>query len=88
MEVIVFMVVVSWIIRIILDIVAVGLVVVVLLQKGKEANLGALAGGGDSFAAKGKAKGKDAMLEKLTKIGMISFMVLAILLAIITKFFL
>lgn len=79
--------VLSWIIRIILDVVAVGLVLVVLLQRGSEGGLGAIAGGGDAFSAKGKAKGKDALLQKLTKYGIIGFMVLAVLLAVITRYF-
>lgn len=81
------MVAISWIIRIILILVSLGLIVVVLLQKSKQAGMGALAGG-DSFSLKGKAKGSEALLEKLTKIGTAAFMILAVLLMVITKYFL
>ena len=81
------MVVVSWIIRIILLLVSIGLTAIVLLQKGNQGGMGAIAGG-DSFAMKGKAKGRDALLAKLTKIGAACFMVLARLLAVVTKYFL
>jgi preprotein translocase subunit SecG len=79
--------VVTWIIRVILWLVSIGLIIIVLLQKGKEGGISAITGG-DSFAMKGKAKGKDALLQKLTKIAAIAFMVLAVALAVITKFFL
>jgi len=50
------MVVIAWIIRILLILVSIGLVVLVTMQKAKQAGLGSLAGG-DSFSLKGKSKG-------------------------------
>ena len=49
-------------------IVSVGLIVVVLLQSGKEAGLsGALAGNSESYMSKNKAAGLDKLLAKSTK---------------------
>jgi len=78
------MVVIAWIIRILLILVSSGLVVLVTMQKAKQAGLGSLAGG-DSFSLKGKSKGKEAALNKFTWIGMIVFVVLSIALAVIAK---
>ena len=47
---------------------SIALIVVVLLQSGKEAGLsGALAGNNDSYMNKSKAGGMDKMLAKATK---------------------
>ena len=47
---------------------SIGLIVVVLLQSGKEAGLsGALAGNNDSYMNKSKMGGMDMMLAKATK---------------------
>lgn len=52
----------------VLEVIAsVALVAVVLLQSGKEAGLGALAGNNDSYLAKSKAGGMDKLLASSTK---------------------
>ena len=40
------------------------IIAVVLLQEGRQANLGAIAGAADSFMEKGKARTMDALLAK------------------------
>lgn len=60
-------------------IVAIGLIVVVLLQSGKSAGLsGAISGGAEQLFGKQKARGLDLVLQRLTIILSILFFVLAI----------
>lgn len=60
------------------------LIAVILLQSGKSASLsGAIAGGSDSFFAKGKAKTWDAKLAKMTKWVALAFVVLCVALNMI-----
>ena len=56
------------------------IIAIVLLQEGRQANLGAIAGAADSFMEKGKARTLDAALAKWTKYIAFSFFVL------VTKF--
>lgn len=68
--------------KIILVLVSLGLIAVVLLQSGKSAGLsGSIGGGAEQLLGKKKARGMDALLEKLT-IGLAtSFILLAIAVA-------
>lgn len=61
------------VILIILSLIIIG---VVLLQEGRQANLGAISGAADTFLEKGKARTLDAILAKWTKVIAISFFVL------------
>jgi len=62
---------------------AIGLIVVVLLQSGKSAGLsGAISGGAEALFGGKRARGMDAFLSKLTAGFAISFMVLAIAIAV------
>lgn len=59
------------------------LIVVILLQHGASQGLsGAIAGGAETFFGKGKAKGMDAILGRLTTIVAVLFIVLALALNI------
>ena len=49
------------------------IIAIVLLQEGRQANLGAIAGAADSFMEKGKARTLDAALAKWTKYIAFSF---------------
>jgi preprotein translocase, secG subunit len=62
------------------------IIAVVLLQQGRQANLGAIAGAADSFMEKGKARTMDAMLSKWTKVISITFFVLVFAGMLVTKF--
>ncbi len=56
------------IILVVLEVIAsIALIAVVLLQSGKEAGLGALAGKNDSYMGKNKAGGMDKLLASATK---------------------
>ena len=59
---------------------------IVLLQEGRQANLGAIAGAADSFMEKGKARTLDAALAKWTKYIAFSFFVLVFVAMLLTKF--
>ena len=69
----------------VLEVIAsIGLVVVVLLQSGKEAGLsGALAGNNDSYMNKSKMGGLDKMLAKATKWIALAWILLTLILCLI-----
>ena len=62
------------------------IIAIVLLQEGRQANLGAIAGAADSFMEKGKARTLDAALAKWTKYIAFSFFVLVFVAMLLTKF--
>ena len=62
------------------------IIAIVLLQEGRQANLGAIAGAADSFMEKGKARTLDAALAKWTKYLAFSFFVLVFVAMLLTKF--
>ena len=72
---------------IIYALVCIALIVIVLLQKGKNAGMsGAIDGGSsETFYGKNKGKSKNAMLEKFTAAAAIIFIVLAIVLSLVIK---
>lgn len=79
--------IVSLIIKIVLCIFSVFLIIVVLLQSGNKTGLsGSISGGAEMLMGKNKARGKDALFAKLTKISAVGFMILAVGLVILTRF--
>ncbi|WP_017814890.1 MULTISPECIES: preprotein translocase subunit SecG [Paenibacillus] len=69
--------------QILLTIFSIGLILVVLLQKGKSAGLsGAISGGAEQLFGKTKARGMELVLQRVT-IGLAAgFFILAILVAV------
>ena len=69
----------------VLEVIAsIGLILVVLLQSGKEAGLsGALAGNNDSYMNKSKMGGLDKMLAKATKWIALAWILLTLILCLI-----
>ena len=63
-------------------IICVALVVLVLMQEGKSAGLGAISGAAESYWGKNKGRSMEATLVKLTKILAVVFIVLAAILNI------
>lgn len=57
--------------------------VIVLMQSGKSAGLGAISGGADTFLSKGQAKTLDAKLAKATKWFALAFVILTLILNLI-----
>ena len=69
----------------VLEVIAsIGLILVVLMQSGKEAGLsGALAGNNDSYVNKSKMGGMDKMLAKATKWIALAWILLTLILCLI-----
>lgn len=63
---------------IVLILLSLAIILIVLLQEGKESNLGVIAGAADSFMEKGRAKTVNAFLAKWTKWIAIVFFVLVL----------
>jgi preprotein translocase subunit SecG len=72
--------------KIVLVIFALGLITVVLLQRGKSAGLsGAISGGAEHLFGKTKARGLDLFLQRLTVILAAGFFILALVVAYFVK---
>ncbi|WP_040951733.1 preprotein translocase subunit SecG [Gorillibacterium massiliense] len=72
--------------KILLLIVCVGLIAVVLLQKGKSAGLsGAISGGAEHLFGRTKARGLELFMARLTIVLAVLFLVLSIVVAYIVK---
>ena len=65
---------------IIFIIVCVSLVVLVLMQEGKAAGLGAISGAAESYWGKNKARSMEGLLVRITKVLAFSFIALALVL--------
>ena len=74
----------SIIIDIVLILISIVLIVAVLMQQGQRQGLGAISGGAETFFGKNKASSLEGRLQKITKIGVVVFVVLAICATIIT----
>jgi preprotein translocase subunit SecG len=72
--------------KVVLLIVSIGLIAVVLLQKGKSAGLsGAITGGAEHLFGKQKARGMDLLLSRVTMGLAIAFIVVSLLVAYFVK---
>lgn len=70
------------ILTIVFIIVSIALTVVVLMQQGKNAGLGAIAGGAETYWGKNKGRSMEGTLVKTTKILVAAFIILAVILNI------
>ena len=61
-------------------IISLALTVVVLMQEGKSAGLGAIAGGAETYWGKNKGRSMEGILVTITRIGVVLFLVLSIVL--------
>lgn len=59
------------------------IVVIVLMQSGKSAGLGSIAGGAETFFGKNKGKTIDAMLSKYTGFAAIAFLITSLALYVL-----
>lgn len=73
---------VKLILEVIFIIVCIALTVIILMQEGKSAGLGAIAGAADTYWGKNKGRSMEGALVKFTKVLGIVFMLLAIVLNI------
>ena len=76
------MAVLKTIVEVVFIIVCIFLTVVILLQEGKSAGLGAISGAADTYWGKNKGRSMECMLVNLTRLGVILFLVLAAVLNI------
>lgn len=65
------------ILMIVFIIVSIILTVIILMQEGKNNGLGAIAGAADSYWGKNKGRSMEGVLVKVTRVGVILFLVLA-----------
>ena len=72
-------------IAVVLIIASLVIIAVILLQQGRQANIGAISGAADSFMDKGRAKTWDQFLAKFTKFIAIAFFVLVLVGMILTN---
>ncbi|MCD7863579.1 MAG: preprotein translocase subunit SecG [Lachnospiraceae bacterium] len=70
------------ILTIIFIIICIALVVLVLMQEGKSAGLGAISGAAETYWGKNKGRSMEATLVRVTKILAVAFMLLAVVLNI------
>ncbi len=76
----------KWIVNIVHILLALSLIVIVLLQSGKQAGLsGSIAGGAETFFGKNKGRTIDALLSKFTAVAAIAFLVTSIALFLLMK---
>ena len=68
------------ILTIVFIIISLVLTVVILMQEGKQAGLGAIAGAADTYWGKNKGRSMEGMLVKITRIAVVLFILLAVVL--------
>ncbi|NBJ93393.1 preprotein translocase subunit SecG [Parablautia muri] len=68
------------VLQIVFIIICIGLTVLVLMQEGKSAGLGAISGAAETYWGKNKGRSMEGKLVKITKYLAIGFMALAIIL--------
>ena len=76
------MAVLKTIIEIVFIIICIALTVIILLQEGKSAGLGAISGAADTYWGKNKGRSMEGMLVKITKLLVVLFIVISAVLNI------
>ena len=71
------MAVLKTILTVIFILISLALTVIILMQEGKSAGIGAIAGAADTYWGKNKGRSVEGMLVKWTKICVILFLVIA-----------
>ena len=74
------MTVLNTILTVVFIILSVVITVIILMQEGKSAGLGAIAGAAETYWCKNKGRSMEGMLVKLTRVAVILFLVLAMVL--------
>ena len=74
------MAVVKTILTVVFILICLAMTVIILMQEGKSAGLGAIAGAADTYWGKNKGRSMEGMLVKITKILAVFFMLLAVVL--------
>ena len=68
------------VLTVILILVSIAFTAVVLMQEGKSAGLGAISGAADTYWGKNKGRSMEGILVKLTRISVILFLLIAVVL--------
>ena len=68
------------ILLIVFIIICIAMVILVLMQEGKSAGLGAISGAAETYWGKNKGRSMEGTLEKITKYLSVAFIVLAVVL--------
>lgn len=76
------MAVLKTILTIVFIIICIALTVIILLQEGKSAGLGAISGAADTYWGKNKGRSMEGMLVKITRVLVILFILLSVVLNI------
>lgn len=71
------------VLSVIFILICVFLTIVVLLQEGKSAGLGAISGMADTYWGKNKGRSMEGNLQKFTTIAAVAFLVLALILNVL-----
>lgn len=72
--------VLNTVLTVVFIILSIVITVLILMQEGKSAGLGAIAGAADTYWGKNKGRSMEGMLVKLTRVGVILFLVIAMVL--------
>lgn len=71
------MAVLKMILTVVFIIISIALTVIILMQEGKSAGLGAIAGAADTYWGKNKGRSMEGMLVRITRILVVLFAVIA-----------
>ena len=74
--------VLKMILTVIFILISIALTVIILMQEGKSAGLGAIAGAADTYWGKNKGRSMEGMLVKITKVLVALFIIIAAVLNI------
>ena len=74
------MTVLNTILTVVFIILSIVITVIILMQEGKSAGLGAIAGAAETYWGKNQGRSMEGMLVKLTRVAVILFLVLAMVL--------
>ena len=76
------MAVLKTVLSVVFIIICIALTVIILLQEGKSAGLGAISGAADTYWGKNKGRSMEGMLVKVTRVLVILFLLISIVLNI------
>ena len=76
------MAVLKTVLTVVFIIICIALTVIILLQEGKSAGLGAISGAADTYWGKNKGRSMEGMLVKVTRVQVILFLLISIVLNI------
>ena len=76
------MAVLKTVLTVVFIIICIALTVIILLQEGKSAGLGAISGAADTYWGKNKGRSMEGMLVKVTRVLVILFLLISIVLSI------